>query len=128
MNLYVFIPFKSADHYGRLKIVDYAIMTYGYKGAIDSNGWLCTNWKKYKKSIGHGNLWNYSLTRFWINILYNLQVKNNYKSFDELYTNNSIIHNGKLFQQYYSNDVLFSDNAKNNWVPPNLIHQTLTSE
>jgi len=109
------------DHYGRLRIVDYSLMKYGYKKTIDPNGWLCTNWRKYKTSIGHGNLWNYTLTRFWANILYNLQAKNNYKSFNILYTSNPPIHNGKLFQQYYSNEVLFSDNAKNSWVEPNLI-------
>lgn len=109
------------DHFGRLKIVDYSLGTYGYENTIDPKGWLCTNWKKYKQSIGHGHLWNYTLTRFWANILYNIQGKHNYKSFDELYDNNSPIHDGKFFQYYYSNEVLFSDKARTSWIPPNLL-------
>jgi len=109
------------DHYGRLRIVYYSIMTYGLEGSIDPSGWLCTNWKRYKTSIGHGNLWHYTLTRFWINILYGLQMKNKYKNFKELYDNNPQIHNGKFVKNYYSDDVLFSDRARNVWVPPNLV-------
>src|SRR5438046_9672841 len=72
------------NHYGRLRIVYYSLINYGFKNSIDQNGWLCKNWIKYKTSIGHGNLWHYTLTRFWINILYNLLVKNKYKNFNEL--------------------------------------------
>jgi hypothetical protein len=109
------------DHYGRLKIVYYAIITYGYSEAINPNGWLCSNWKKYKTSIGHGHLWHYTLTRFWATVLYIL-LSSHYKSFDELYKNNPQIQKGSLFKEYYSDDVLFTPHARNNWIAPNLKH------
>lgn len=125
------LPLHIWDHFGRLKIVGYSLIKYGYENSIDPNGWLCTNWKKYKTTIGHGHLWNYSLTRFWATILSNLLKK--YKStlklspqqswgkyFSELYDMNTEIHQGRLFEQYYSSDVIFTDEARNNWVPPNL--------
>lgn len=115
------LPLEIWDHYGRLRIVYYSLMKYGILGTMDPQGWLCTNWKKYKTSVGHGHLWHYTLTRFWAQILFGIISKNFYKSFDELYNNHPEIHQGKLFQKYYSNDVLFSDQARNQWIPPNLI-------
>ena len=113
------MPLKLWDHYGRLRIVYYAIMKYGFDNAINSNGWLCTNWFKYKTSIGHGNLWHYTLTRFWACILYSLQLRGKYNNFADLYEANPFIHNGSLFKEYYTDDVLFTAYARNNWVPPN---------
>jgi hypothetical protein len=109
------------DHFGRLKIVHYFIITYGYDNTINPNGFLCTYWKKYKDSIGHGHLWHYTLTRFWINILYNIQKKHNYTSFEELYKNHTKIQSGKLFKEYYTDEILFTEYARNNWIEPNII-------
>lgn len=114
------LPLQIWDHYGRLRIVHYSLMKYGYANTIDQNGWLCKHWKIYKTTIGHGNLWHYSLTRFWVNIIYNLQQKNNHKTFDELYNANTFLHNGSLFKKYYSDDVIFTQKARNEWIPPNL--------
>ena len=107
------------DHYGRLRIVHYSLMKYGFANTIDPNGWLCKNWKKYKTSIGHGNLWHYTLTRFWATILYCLQSKNKYSTFSELYEKNPEVQNGSLFKEYYLDDIVFTTNARNNWVSPN---------
>lgn len=115
------LPLDKWDHYGRLRIVSYSLVKHGYTKTIDPNGWLCTNWKAYKESIGHNHLWNYTLTRFWANILFELIANNKYESFYEMYDANKKIQNGKLFQQYYSNAVLFSDKARETWVPPDLL-------
>ncbi|XWV26097.1 hypothetical protein QJ857_gp0983 [Tupanvirus soda lake] len=118
------LPIYMWDHYGRLRIVYYSIMTYGFIQTIDPNGWLCTNWRKYKTSIGHGHLWHYTLTRFWAHIIYNLSKK--YKNFDDLYINNPTIHNGQLFKEYYTEEILFSPYARNNWVDPNIKKITMS--
>lgn len=47
---------KMRDYYSRLKIVYYSFCKYGYTITININGWLCSNWIKYKTSIGHGNM------------------------------------------------------------------------
>ena len=109
------------DHYGRLRLVNYSVMVKGYNDSINPNGWLMSKWKNYKTSIGHGDLWHYTLTRFWINIIYNLQRKSKNKPFKELYENYPEIQNGKLFTKFYSNDILFTQTARNSWVPPNLL-------
>lgn len=107
------------DHYGRLKIVYYSLKKYGLSGTINSEGWLCTNWRKYKSSIGHGNLWNYTLTRFWAHILYNRMHE--CSDFHSLYNLYPEIQNGRYFQKFYTNDILFSSYAKNHWIEPNLL-------
>lgn len=111
------LPIELWDHYGRLRVVWCSIIRFGFDETIKPDGWLCSSWKRYKTSIGHGDKWNYTLTRFWVNILVGIQESGKYKTFNELYDNNPRIHSGKLFQEYYGNEI-FSDNAKNNWIKP----------
>lgn len=118
------MPIHLWNTYGRLKIVYYAILKYGFQNSLDNNGWLFTNWRKYKQSIGHGHLWNVTLTSFYVKLLNKLITNNNYKlnnvDFDKLIYNYSFILNGKLFMQYYSDSLLFSEKAKTSWVEPDL--------
>jgi len=114
------LPMQLWDHYGRLRLVDISLREYGYSNTINSNGWLMKHWKAYKTSIDHGHLWHYSLTRFWIEILHNLQQIGLYSNFDQLYSANPILHRGKLFLEYYTPEVIFGQLARETWIPPNL--------
>ncbi len=111
------LPMNLWSHYNRLKIVYYSLRKYGYFDTIDQYGWLCMTWKKYKKTIGHEHLWNYTLTRFWIEILEGLWFAS-FMNFDQMYLINPIIHNGNLHKEYYTNEVLFTEIAKNSWIVP----------
>ena len=112
------LPIELWDHYGRLRIVHYSIRKYGFNDSINQNGWLCTNWKKYKTSIGHGDKWHYTLTRFWINII--SQLNETYDSFEKMYAEVPMIQRGNLFKDYYSDDIIANQYARNNWIAPNL--------
>jgi hypothetical protein len=114
------LPLSIWDHFGRLRIVNYYLTEYGYNKTIDKTGPLCTSWKKYKTSVGHEKLWNYTLTRFWINILHSLHQKHPSLTFTQIYDKYTQIQYGSFFKNYYSEDVLFSQFAKENWVEPNL--------
>lgn len=114
------LPLEIWDHFGRLRIVDYYLTNYGYNKTIDINGPLCVSWKKYKTSVGHEKLWNYTLTRFWTNILYSLHKKEPNLTFEQIYEKYTYLQFGSLFKKYYSDDVIFSQKAKNSWVEPNL--------
>jgi hypothetical protein len=109
------LPIELWDHYGRLRVVWCSLIRFGYDKTINPDGWLCSSWKRYKTSIGHGDKWNYTLTRFWIEILWKIQKTYNYNNFYDLYKNNINIHSGKLFQQYYGNEI-FTEKAKNGWI------------
>jgi len=115
------LPLSLWDHFGRLRIVNYYLTEYGYDKTIDKTGLLCTSWKKYKTSVGHEKLWNYTLTRFWVNILRSLHQKEPLLTFIQLYDKYTQIQYGGFFKNYYSEDVLFSQYAKDNWVEPNLV-------
>jgi hypothetical protein len=114
------LPMNVWNHENRLKIVFIHLQKYGYDNCINQNGFLCKSWIKYKDSIGHKDLWNYTITRFYVTLLYKLMINNNYNSFDKIWYNNNYLHDGKLFLQYYSKDKLFTEYAKNNWVEPNI--------
>ena len=92
---------------------------FGYKETIKYDSWLYSKWREYKTKIGHKYLWNYTLTRFWTNILNDIINKKKYNNFKELYYDNEFIHYGGLFKKFYSLDVLFSDEARYEWIPPN---------
>ena len=115
------LAMKNWDHYGRLRVVYLCLKKFGYVNTISQDEWLCTHWKAYKKEIGHLNLWNYTLTRFWIEIIYTLIKKHPNKTFDEIYNQHYQIQNGKLHEIFYTNEILFGKNsiAKNVWVKPN---------
>jgi hypothetical protein len=115
------LPLSVWDHFGRLRIVNYYLVTDGYCKTIDINSPLCVFWKKYKTSVGHEKLWNYTLTRFWIDVLYSLHKKEPELTFEQIYNKYTDIQFGTFYKKYYSDDVLFSQLAKNTWIKPNLI-------
>lgn len=116
------LPLELWDHYGRLRIVYLSIIHTGIKDTINPDGWLMSHWRRYKASIGHGHLWHYTLTRLWINIIYNLHRTGKYKTFHELFNANPHIQKGGLFKEYYSMDRLFTPKARKEWVPPDKIN------
>lgn len=111
------LPLLFWDHYGRLRLVHF-YATNNMKDTLDPNGVLCRNWRQHKQSIGHGNLWNYTLTMFWAKLMIKLQLEHKYKTFDELYKNNPELHRGSLFREYYSDEIIFSNQARNMWIDP----------
>lgn len=114
------LPMKDWNHKQRLRIVWIHLTKYGYDNCINQSGILCTNWKKYKNSIGHSELWNYTITRFFIDLIYPLT--NKYKSLLEIWDsfNFEYLKDGKLFMKYYKKDTLFSEKAKNEFVKPDI--------
>jgi len=115
------LPITHWDHYGRLRIVYLSLKNKGYTGTVDPEGWLCRNWIKYKKTIGHGHLWNYSLTRFWVNIIHNTLLENDYTGFQEMYNTNTRLQNGILHEKYYNKETIFSPQAKKTWIRPDKV-------
>lgn len=114
------LPMKNWNHKERLRIVWIHLVKYGYNNCINQNGILCKNWKKYKNSIGHSELWNYTITRFFIELLFPLTKK--YNSLNQIWENMNFGHlkDGKLFLKYYTRDALFSEKAKNEYILPNI--------
>jgi len=43
---------------------------------------------------------------------------NKYNDFDELYEVNKEIQYGSYFKNFYTNEVLFSQQARHEWIPP----------
>lgn len=114
------LPLNIWNHYTKLRLIHYSLRIYGFDKTVDQKGWLCTNWKNHEISIGRNYMWNYTMVRFWIYMIYLIQQKHRYKNFKELYNKNLNLHNGAHYKEYYSDDHIFSNNAKNNWVLPNL--------
>lgn len=114
------LPLDFWTHYCRLRIVLYSIVNYGTQQTLNPQGWLCTTWRKYKTSVGHGHLWHYTLTSFWVHLLANLWATGKYTTFEAMYSQTPDLQNGHLHKQYYSDQFLFNANGKINWVEPDL--------
>lgn len=112
---------ENWNHFNRLRLVYFSLKNYGYDKTIDKSGWLCVNWNKYKNTIGHAHLWNYTLTKFWIDQIHILMLKNYQMDFAQLYNRYEYLSDGNLHKKYYSNEILFSEKAKNEWVNPDKI-------
>jgi hypothetical protein len=115
------LSIKNWSHLNRLRLVYFSLKNFGYDKTIDQSGWLCVSWNKYKNTIGHSHLWNYTLTKFWIDQIFSLVTSNPQMNFAQLYDKYDYLTNGNLHKKYYSNEILFSDKAKYNWVEPYLI-------
>ena len=111
------------NHENRLKIVYLHIIRFGYNNCIKIDGELCKNLINYKTTIGHKELWNYTITRFFIELINKIIINDKeIDNFNDIWYNEKYeyIKNGKLFLNYYSRERLFSENAKNNFVEPDL--------
>lgn len=115
------LPLAAWDHYGRLRLVYLAIKERGVSYAMRADGWLCPAWRRYKQSIGHGERWNFTLTKFWALMLFTLSSKHKMElSFDQLYQRHPELNNGRLFFNYYQPQTIFSPKARKEWVEPDL--------
>jgi len=108
------------DHFGRIKMVYLSLKVKGYIDTINTNGWLCTNWRKYKTSIGHGDLWNYSLTRMWVEIIKVAVDRYPDWTIAKIFDTFKILHKGSLFKEFYKSETIFSFKARREWVEPDL--------
>jgi hypothetical protein len=126
------LPIAAWDHAARLRIVAHSLAARGYEDTIRPDGWLCTAWRAYKASIGHGHLWNYSLTRMWAELLWSVmpvvaasatasgKELEGGIGFDALWHAHPWMRNGSLHKQYYSAAALFTPAARTGWVRPDL--------
>ncbi len=115
------LSIENWNHLNRLRLVYFSLKNFGYDKTINQSGWLCVSWNKYKNTIGHTHLWNYTLTKFWVDQIFSLMLKNPKTDFAQLYSEHDFLSDGNLHTKYYSNEILFSDKARNQWVEPNLI-------
>jgi len=114
------LSIENWNHLNRLRLVYFSLKNFGYSSTISKTGWLCVCWNRYKNTIGHTHLWNYTLTKFWIDKINELIEKNPQMNFAEIYNKYTYLSNGNLHKEYYTNEVLFTDYARNNWIEPNL--------
>jgi hypothetical protein len=112
------LPLEYWNHKNRLQLIFIAIKVHGYSQTIKNDSWLCFYWKKYLFSTNQEKLYNYTLIRFWIEIIYSLVDKYDY--FEDLYQKNPQITNSNMVFEYYSKNILFSENARNNFIKPDL--------
>tara|TARA_Y100000780_G_scaffold232576_1_gene267080 strand:+ start:25000 stop:25809 length:810 start_codon:yes stop_codon:yes gene_type:complete len=113
------LPLEYWNHKNRLRLIYTAIKLRNYSKTIKDDSWLCFYWKKYLIETNQEKLYNYTLIRFWIEIIYSLI--NKYNTFEELYQKNPQISNSNMVFEYYSKQKLFSQLAKNKFIKPDLV-------
>lgn len=115
------LSIENWSHFNRLRLVYFSLKNFGYDKTINQNEWMCVCWNKYKNTIGHGHLWNYTLTKFWIDQVFMLMLKEPNTDFAHIYSKYNYLSNGGLHKKYYTNEILFSERARKEWIPPNII-------
>ena len=115
------LSIENWSHFNRIRLVYFSLKNFGYDKTIDQSEWLCVTWNKYKNTIGHSHLWNYTLTKFWVDQIFSLILKNPQMDFAQLYSEYDYLSDGNLHKKYYSNEVLFSDEARIKWISPDKI-------
>ena len=115
------LSIENWSHFNRLRLVYFSLKNFGYEKTTNQSEWLCVSWNKYKNTIGHSHLWNYTLTKLWIDQIFSLMLKNPKMDFAQLYSEYDYLSDGNLHKKYYTNEVLFSDKARKEWVEPDLI-------
>ena len=108
------------NHFNRLRLIYFSLKNFGYEKTIDQSGWLCVCWNKYNSTTTQSNLWNYTLTKFWIDQVFSLMLINPKMDFAQLYLKFYQLSDNDLYKKYYSNKVIFSDKAKIKWIEPDL--------
>ena len=116
------LSIENWSHFNRLRLVYFSLKNFGYEKTIDQTGWLCVSWNKYKNTIGHSHLWNYTLTKFWVDQIFSLMLTNPQLDFAQLYREYKDLSDGNLHKKYYSNKLLFSDEARKQWIKPDLVY------
>ena len=116
------LSIENWSHFNRLRLVYFSLKNFGYEKTIDQTGWLCVSWNKYKNTIGHSHLWNYTLTKFWIDQIFSAMLQNPQMDFAQLYSEYEDLSDGNLHKKYYSNKLLFSDEARKQWIKPDLVY------
>ena len=115
------LSIENWNHFNRIRLVYFSLKNFGYDKTIDQSEWLCVNWNQYKNTIGHSHLWNYTLTKFWVDQIFSLILSNPQMDFAQLYSEYDYLSDGNLHKKYYSNEVLFSDEARIKWISPDKI-------
>lgn len=118
-------PTNGWCHYGRQRMIYLALKYKGYKDTIRQDGWLSRHWKSYLNIIGLGHIWNYTILRFWIEIMAHVRNcgANQGYGFRSLWRNNDMLRDPHLYELYYRNviDLPKVCDDPRDWVRPDLI-------
>ncbi|MEM2160855.1 MAG: hypothetical protein QXN55_07880 [Candidatus Nitrosotenuis sp.] len=76
--------------------------------------------KRYAASLGASHIYHETMTEAWVRIVKNAMKRHPTRNFMEFMRINEHILNSKFIYGYYSADCLNADQAKTQWVKPDL--------
>lgn len=105
--------------------VDHIRMAWLY---LHRDGWdtgykqIQTGLKHFATSIGHAEKYHETITRFWAELVNHcIMQQPDFDDFDTFIAAYPILLDKTSITRHYSNDVLWSGNARETWVQPDLI-------
>lgn len=109
------LPLSCWTSGNQLSIINHSLRTYGLDNSTREDSWLMYNWKKYiykSMNLGMNNYWHYSLVRLWTIVMFKAMLKK-----DESW---KMIDYENVWKLYYTPEVLYSPNAREYWVQPDI--------
>ena len=93
----------------QLFIINYSLQKYGYENTIREDSWLMYNWRNYifqNLNLNTNAYWHYTMIVFWATLLYK-KIK--------------VVNFENVWEKYYSPEVIYSPDARDHYVCPNLL-------
>ena len=107
--------FRHADH---IRLAWIYIRRYGLEKAEER---IRTSIRNFASSVGHAPKYHETMTRAWLRLVHAALVGTpDAADFVQFVTQNPLLLNKKALSCFYSPQVLASDNARHNWVTPDL--------
>lgn len=111
------LPKSYFTHRNHIRIAWIYLNKYPTDIAIEK---ITTGILRYATSLNAAHIYNETLTRAWIHLANKALVNAAQMDFDMFIETHSQLLNSKYLLQFYSEKLLFSDEAKKQWLEPDI--------
>lgn len=111
------LPKEYFTHRGHLRLAYLYLSQHTQDEAITK---IIQGIKRYAASLGAAQKYHETMTIAWIKLTANAMRQHQADNFDAFLAMHTALQNSRLLFDYYSSEVLNSDQAKQAWVQPDL--------
>jgi hypothetical protein len=111
------LPKEDLKHVGHLRVAWLYMVSYPFDEASKR---IIMGIKRYAASLGALHIYHETQTRAWIYLVHYRMQRHPHSSFHDFLSANPDLLNPQLLQSYYSAETFHSEQARSQWVEPDL--------